>query len=231
MKDYIESRFGASLEGIDVVQPIYHASGFQLPDIPCILDSEPERVRYVKWGLIPHWVKDAQQADMIRFQTLNARSETIFEKPSFRGPIRRSRCLVLVDGFFEFRDVRAKKFPYLIRLKDGEAFALAGIWDTWGELRTFSVVTTRANPFMEMIHNTKKRMPLILPKDVERAWLDPNMDDVFLEELMAPFDESFMEAHPVSRDLARRDLDTNVPEILVERSYPELELSSLDTFF
>ncbi len=230
MKDYIESRFGASLEGIDVVQPIYHSSGFRLPEHLCILDSEPGKIQYLKWGLVPHWVRDEEQAGKIRFQTLNARSETIFEKPSFRGPIRRSRCMVLVDGFFEFREIYGKKFPYLIRMKDGEAFALAGIWDTWEDLRTFSIVTTEANPLMAMIHNTKKRMPVILPRELERDWIDSDTDEDALSKIMVPFDEEAMTAHPVSRDLARRDFDTNVPESLERRSYPELATSTLESF-
>ena len=230
MKDYIESRFGSSLEGIDVVQPIYHSSGFKLPNHLCILDSEPERIQYVKWGLVPHWVKDEEQAGKLRFRTLNARSETIFEKPSFRGPIMSNRCLVLVDGFFEYKDVNGKKFPYLIRLKSEKAYALAGIWDTWNDRRTFSIVTTEANPLMAEIHNTKKRMPVILPRKLERVWLDPGIDENRLKELMVPYDDSYMRAHPVSRDLTKRGFDTNVPEILLEKNYPELNVMSLDSF-
>jgi len=230
MKDYIESRFGSSLEGVDVVQPIYHASGFRLPDHLCILDSEPERIQYVKWGLVPHWVKDEEQAGKIRFQTLNARSETVFEKPSFREPIKRSRCLVLVDGFFEFRELNGRKYPYLIRLRSEKAFALAGLWDEWGGGKTFTIVTTEANPLMAEIHNTKKRMPVILPRDVERDWIDPAADTDRLKELMTPYDENDMAAHTVSRALGSRGGDTNVPSIIEEVRYPELEVRSLDTF-
>jgi putative SOS response-associated peptidase YedK len=230
MKDYIESRFGSSLDGIDVVQPIYHSSGFRLPDHLCILDSEPDRIQYIKWGLVPHWVKDEDHASKIRFQTLNARNETVFEKPSFRGPIERSRCMVLVDGFFEFRDVNGKKFPYLIRLRSEKAFALAGIWDTWSDRKTFSIVTTEANPLMEMIHNTKKRMPVILSRKLERDWIDPEIDKESLKDLMVPYDENDMKAHPVSRDLGKRDVDTDVPEIFKEKNYPELQVTSLDMF-
>ena len=230
MKDYIESRFGSSLDGIDVVQPIYHSPGFKLPDHLCILGDEPDNIQYVKWGLVPYWVKDEAHANKIRFQTLNARSETIFNKPSFRVPIKKNRCLVLIDGFFEFREVNGKKFPYLIRLKSEDAFALAGIWDTWGNTRTFSIITTEANPLMEMIHNTKKRMPVILPRKLERHWIEPDITNEELKEMMVPYDENDMKAHPVSRDLSKRGIDTNVSEILTERSYPELQVTSLDMF-
>ena len=200
-------------------------------DIPIVrgTDTDKELVM-VKWGLVPHWVKDVDQAGRIRFQTLNARSETIFEKPSYRDPIRSSRCLVLVDGFFEFRDYRGVKYPYLIRLRSEEAFALAGVWETWNDLRTFSIVTTEANPLMAEIHNTKKRMPVILPRDLERDWIDPGIDTGRIQELMAPYDENDMKAHTVSRKLASRFEDTNVPDILKEVRYPELEVRSLDSF-
>jgi len=230
MKDYIESRFGSSLEGVDVVQPIYHASGFRLPDHLCILDSEPDRIQYVKWGLVPYWVKDEKQAGKIRFQTLNARSETVFEKPSFREPIKRSRCMVLVDGFFEFREFNSRKYPYLIRLKSEKSFALAGLWDEWGGMKTFSIVTTEANPLMAEIHNTKKRMPVILPRKVEREWIDPSTGSDRLNELMAPYDEKDMVAHTVSRALGSKAENTNVPGILEEVRYPELEMMKLDSF-
>ncbi|MBN1390457.1 MAG: SOS response-associated peptidase [Candidatus Thermoplasmatota archaeon] len=228
MKDYIESRFGSSLDGIDVVQPIYHSSGFRLPDHPCILDSEPDHIRYVKWGLVPHWVKDEEQAGKIRFQTLNARSETAFRKPSFSGPIQRSRCLVLVDGFFESREFNGKKYPYLIRLRSERAFALAGMWDTWRDGKTFSILTTEANPLMANIHNIKKRMPVILPRKYERDWIDPGLSRAGIEELMVPYDENDMTAYTVSRRLFRRDVDTNIPEILNEVKYKELDAENVD---
>lgn len=234
MKDYIEARQGSGLRGIDDLQPVYHASGFRLPRHPVVLDEEPGRVQLLRWGLVPYWTKDRESADRIRFRTLNARSETVFEKPSFRGPVRSRRCLVPVDGFFEFREVAAEKYPYLIRMKDGEPFSFGGIWDTWkgedGELRTFSIVTTEANTLLRKIHNTKFRMPLILKREDEGRWLDRDLEEAGIKELMVPFDDSVMTAHPVSKHLAEKGRDTNVPEILDEVEYKELMFLDLDSF-
>ena len=109
---------------------------------------------------MPFWTKDEVAAERIRTQTLNARAETIHQKPSFRASIMTKRCLVLVDGFYEWREEGKKKYPYYISLASNDAFALAGIWDRWlnnstGEVKdTFSIITTRANPLLERIHNT-----------------------------------------------------------------------------
>ncbi|MFW3146772.1 MAG: SOS response-associated peptidase [Thermoplasmatota archaeon] len=233
MKDYIEARQGSGLQGIDDLQPVYHASGFRLPKHPVVLDEEPGKLQFLRWGLVPHWTRDRESADRIRFQTLNARSETVFEKPSFRGPIRGRRCLVPVDGFFEFREVGGAKFPYLVRMKDGEPFSLGGIWDIWkGEedVRTFSIITTEANPLMRKIHNTKFRMPLMLKREDEALWLDRDLGEGEIKELMVPFDETLMTAHPVSRLLAEKGADTNVPGILDKVEYGKLNFLDLDSF-
>ncbi len=109
-------------------------------------------------------------------KTFNARSETVSSKPAFRECFSSRRCLVPVRGFFEWQHVGGRKIPWYITLRDEEIFSLAGIWDSWTmqggmTLETFSVVTTRANELMEEIHNTKKRMPVILPSSAEKIWL------------------------------------------------------------
>ena len=118
----------------------------------------------------------------IRQRTLNARAETIFEKPAFRYSIISKRCLVLADGFFEWRHENKKTFPYYIRFKNQSPFAFAGIWDSWKnpetqeEVKTYSVITTKANPLLEKIHNTQKRMPVILETESERTWLQSDLE-------------------------------------------------------
>lgn len=233
MKEYIESRFGTGLDEVDDLQPVYHASGFKLPRYPVIKGSDPE-LEIMRWGLVPHWVKDEEKARSIRMRTLNARSETVFEKPSFRGAIGSKRCLVPVDGFFEFKDVGGSKIPFLIRFREGEPFSLGGIYDEWtspdGVKRTFSIITTDANPLMREIHNTKFRMPLMIPEDLGSVWTDPELDKEGIRELMVPFDDCDMSAYPVSKLLNKRGSDTNVPGILERVDHPELHVSSLDDF-
>jgi len=128
--------------------------------------------------LIPFWVKDFIQAQEIRTRTFNAKSETLAEKPSFRNVLNRKRCLVLANGFYEWHTEERTKIPYYIGIRDQTAIALAGLYDQWtnpqsGEsLNTFTIITTRANPMMEEIHNLKKRMPVILAPENEQRWLD-----------------------------------------------------------
>lgn len=133
-----------------------------------ISNDKPDLIELYTWGLIPFWVKNLEAANKISERTLNARSETIFEKPSFRHSIMSKRCLIIADGFFEWQHENKKAYPYYIKLKGNETFGIAGIWDSWTnpeskeEMRTFSVITTAANSLLEKVHNTRKRMPVIL---------------------------------------------------------------------
>jgi putative SOS response-associated peptidase YedK len=164
----------------------------------------------------------------MRAATPNARAETLFDKPAFREAAADGRCMVLVDGFFEWREVGGKKYPYYVKMRDGEPFAIAGVCDVWkgaGEAlpRTaFSVVTTKANPLLEFVHNTKKRMPAILARDDERRWLEP-LERGELEALLRPYDEAEMEAYPVSRIIGQKGKDGNVPAALERFEYGELK--------
>src|SRR5690606_30645533 len=152
---------------------VYNA--FQFPATPVITNATPDLIQLYHWGLIPFWAKD----DGIKKNTLNAKMETIHEKPSFRNVVN-NRCLVLADGFYEWQwlDEKGKqKQKYELTLPNHEAFAFAGLWSEWtdkttGELRyTYTILTTEANPLMSRIHNTKKRMPVIVAPDHERDWL------------------------------------------------------------
>jgi putative SOS response-associated peptidase YedK len=206
-----------------------HLSGFAFKDTPVITLENPGEIQVYSWGLIPNWVKNEKQAGELRLQTLNARSETIFEKPSFRTAIKKKRCLVLVDGFFEWRDHKSKKYPYFIYLKHQEAFALGGVYETWvsqetGEIKnTFSIITTEANPLMAGIHNTKLRMPFILSKENEKVWMDPSLDQKKIHQLLIPFDQEQMSAHTISRLITSRVENPNCPAVKEIFLYPELD--------
>lgn len=227
--DFIENRFNAQFEQPGLFQPIYHNSAFSTPVHPVITTENHSLIQLFQWGLIPFWVKDMYAAGKIRLRTLNARAETIFEKPAFRLSIRAKRCLVLVDGFYEWREVGKRKYPYYIRLVDHNAFALAGIWDTWvdgssGLSRdTFSIITTRANALMELIHNTRKRMPVILRHEDEKIWLNQDLDREAIKALLNPYDEKEMEGYTVSKLISSRKANTNVPEVIEKYRYEELE--------
>lgn len=162
-----------------------------------LLDDGERRLEQFQWGLVPHWAKDPK----IGSRMINARAETLFEKPAFRGPARRQRCLVLADGFYEWRKPNGgRKVPHYIRLKSGRPFGFAGIWARWeggdGELMTCSIVTTEPNELMRRLHD---RMPVIVPKDLEDRWLDPELGDPeTLEAILKPYPADEMEHYAVS---------------------------------
>ena len=224
----IEDRFGAKFIQTESFVPIFSASAFTCPAMPVITNANPKKIELYHWGLIPFWVKDNKDAGEIKTKTLNARSETIFQKPAFRHAILSRRCLVLADGFFEWRRVNNKRYPYYIRLSDHQPFAMAGIWDRWQDreldcqVRTFSIITTEANALVAQIHNVKKRMPVILTRENEERWLDNNLDKGAIESMLYPYDPGKMEAHTIDRAVSRLGTNTNYPEVLIKKDYPEL---------
>jgi len=195
------------IEGlITGLQPMFHVSGFQHPLLPCFLQEGGPHFHLLRWGLIPHWVKDAAEAAQLSQRTLNARGATIFEKPAFRQAAQH-RCLVLIDAFFEHQHQGRSTTPYLIRLRNEEPMALAGIRSLWTdpvngtELHTVSIVTTEANPLMATIHNRPgsegPRMPVILRRELDDLWLDPYSDVKALQAVLRPYPEEALEAWPV----------------------------------
>ncbi len=228
----IETRFGAMFVQSEAFQPVYSASAFTYPLMPVITNEKPSQIDLFQWGLIPFWVKNEDAAQKIKQQTLNARSETIFVKPAFRHAVSSKRCLVLVNGFFEWRHIDNKRYPYYIRLKDRQPFALAGIWERWQdpgadhEVRTFSIITTHANSLLEQIHNTKKRMPVILSREDEKRWIKNNLNKSQIDTMLQPFDTDEMEAYTVDKAVSRLGFNTNHPEVLNKKEYlglPPLE--------
>jgi len=207
----------------------YHASSFDLPKLPVITNENPKQIQLFTWGLIPFWVKDRKTADEVRLKTMNARAESIFEKPSFRHAAEQKHCLVLADGFFEWQEYQGKNYPYYIRLKDHEPFAMAGLWETWvdkatsEELRTYTVITIKANPLMEKIHNKKKRMPVILRKENEKEWIRNSLKKETAQALLSPYDAREMEAFTISRLITSKHQNPNVAEVLHPFLYPKLQ--------
>ena len=227
--DYLEKRFHAKFEQRSLFEPIYHHSGFSAPLHPVIANESLQFIRFFQWGLVPFWTKDEVAAERSRTLTLNAKAETMHQKPSFRASIMTKRCLVLVDGFYEWREEGKRKYPYYISLTNNDAFALAGIWDRWennrtGEVKdTFSIITTRANSLLERIHNTRKRMPVILRQEDETKWLEKDLDKTAIDALLEPFDATQMQAHTVSRLISTKRANSNVPEVMKEYRYEGLD--------
>lgn len=172
----VENRFKAKIDNPNEFKSQGHINGFDFPKTPIITDKTPEVITHFNWGLIPSWSKDVN----IRNFTLNAKIETLEEKPSFKNSINK-RCLVISNGFFEWQwqDSKGKnKHKYEIGIENDELFAFAGIYSEWINQATdeivnsYSIVTTEANTLMAEIHNTKKRMPIILKPEDEQNWLN-----------------------------------------------------------
>ena len=217
------------------MEKIWLADGFAHPDLPVVTIERPDMVQYYRWGFIPPWAKDAKTANEMATKCLNAVSETIFEKPAFRSCVDK-RCLILVDGFYEWRHEGNKTYPYFIRLKNRDFFYLGGLYNTWtdketGEIfNTVKVLTTPANPLMETIHNTKKRMPLIIDESMAGTWLS-NAPNEAIKDLMKPYDDKEMEYWTISRLISNRYSDKNVPEIQKPVIYPELQTAKESLFY
>lgn len=176
-KEKVEKRFKAKVDKPENFLQSDYIVGFEYLNIPIILDSSPEIISTnYHWGLVPSWSKDFD----IRKNTLNARIETIDEKSSFKN-ITSNRCLIIASAFFDWHwnDEKGKsKTKYQINSQDDELFAFAGLHDKWidketGEiLNSFTMLTTQANQTMKYVHNSKERMPIMLKKEDENAWLD-----------------------------------------------------------
>ncbi len=162
-----------------------------------VAEGEARKLEMLRWGLVPSWADDPE----IGARMINARSETVAEKPSFRKAFRERRCLILADGFYEWRRMESGKQPYYIRMKDERPFAFAGLWESWGrdgdEVRSCAILTTEPNGLVRGIHN---RMPVILPPENYPLWLDHDFDErEALESILESYPAGEMEAYPVSR--------------------------------
>lgn len=208
----LAARYGRKSDIVEIYQDMlneqYHVNAFNFPKYPIITQSD--EIQVFNWGLIPFWTKNEKSAEEIKRMTLNARADTIFEKPSFREPIMKKRCIVPSTGYFEWRHEGTKKIPYYIYLKDESIFSMAGIYDRWldketgEEYDTFSIITTDANPLTDYIHNTKHRMPAILSKEDEKKWLDSSISKTDIESLLKPFEADRMDAYVIENDFIKK---------------------------
>lgn len=161
-----------------------------------LAENGKRKLEMLHWGLIPSWAKDPEVGNRM----INARAETVAEKPSYRKAFQERRCLILADGFYEWQKTDNGKQPFYIRMQDESPFAFAGLWESWRngrEIRSCTIITTAPNELAAPIHN---RMPVILnPGDYE-MWLDPDFDERDpLTSLLKPYPADVMEAYPVSR--------------------------------
>ncbi|MBD2595977.1 SOS response-associated peptidase [Nostoc spongiaeforme FACHB-130] len=159
--------------------------------------NEQYEFQQLRWGLIPSWAKDAKMG----VKLINARAETVSEKPAFRASFKRRRCLVIADGFYEWQKQQSQKQPFYFRLQDGKPFGFAGLWDVWHspegeEIASCTIITTTANELLAPIHD---RMPVILAPEDYDLWLDTQVQTPEkLQPLLDPYPVEAMTAYPVS---------------------------------
>ena len=220
IKEELENRYGANLIDPDKYRPSYYYHAFGLPSLPAVCSEDTLLIRLLKWGLIPSWTNNIDQANIIRYKTFNARSETIDKKPSFSSAFRSKRCIIPVKGFFEWQHVGNEKIPWYIYHSENEILSIAGIYDDWTEdstgevYSTFSIVTTEANELMANIHNSGKRMPVILNRSQESKWTDISLSRTDALELLTPCPSEILRAHTISPLINSRSIDRNTPDLI-----------------
>ena len=177
------------------LEPNYNVAPTQ--NVLTVVDGENRRGGFIRWGLIPHWAKTASLGSRM----INARAETVAQRPAFRDAFRRRRCLVLADGFYEWQRAGSVKKPMRIVMESGEPFAFAGLWAMWRDsegnrIPSCTIITTEANDLLRPIHN---RMPVILPREMEELWLDRDVQDVaVLENALTAYPSELMQTYQVS---------------------------------
>jgi putative SOS response-associated peptidase YedK len=192
----IAERFDAAEQQLALL-PRYNVAPNQA--MPVVVRNSPNRLVEMQWGLIPAWSKEPR----VKFSTINARAETVATSTVFRGPFKSRRCLVPASGFYEWKQTAQGKQPFCIRLRGAELFAFAGLYDIWrdddgNELRSYTIITTAPNSLVAPIHN---RMPVILRREDEAAWLNKETDPDALLRLLVAYPADEMEVFPVSRAL------------------------------
>jgi putative SOS response-associated peptidase YedK len=195
-------------------EPRFNVAPGQL--VPAIInDGKHNKLGQLRWGLIPSWAEDPK----VGYKMINARVETLAEKPAFRVPLQRKRCMIPADGFYDWKVSEEGKQPMRITLKSGELFAMAALYDTWespegGKISSCTIITTESNKIMEGIHD---RMPIILRKEDEAMWLDRSIQDteLLLSLLQRPYPDDEMRVYPVSKAVGnvKNDSPDNIKEV------------------
>ena len=221
VKEELENRFGATFLDPENYTPSYYYHAFGLPKLPVICSEDTKIIRLLRWGLIPSWVKSGTEARDIQFKTFNARAESLSEKRSFSVSLSTKRCLIPVKGFYEWQHVSEEKIPWYIYRCDNDVITFAGLWDEWMEnntgekYSTFSIITTEANELLEKIHNSAKRMPVILDKGNEHKWLDLSIPPEEIRSLLKPCKSEYLKAHTISDLINDKSKDRNTPDLII----------------
>lgn len=219
-----------SKKQLDKVSNKILVNGFEQPTMPVISNQNPDTIDFFQWGLVPNTIASSNDASgfLKSYNTLNAKIEGALRSKIYSEPIQKQRCLVLASGFFEWQHERGRKIPYYISLDDDNLFAFAGIWDRWidengNETHTYSILTTQANELMAKIHNTKKRMPVILKTSLAKEWLSPTLYSNDLPKFFEPIDSNALKAHTIKQFLPITQSTDSLTDILEYHHHPEIK--------
>ncbi len=214
------------------LEPFYHITGFAFPKVMVYKAENPLQPLAIQWGLIPHWAKSKADAQAMQVRNLNARIESLAEKPTFKTIVS-NKCLVIIDGFFEHKLVGKNKYPHLISNAHDEPLSLAALWDNWQNpnmpseiIETVTIITAPANEFMAKIHNNAKmgeaRMPLLINTSQQDEWLHCTQIGK-LPHLIKDAHKQALKAHTVQKLSGKRTLG-NTPKAIEPHTYPELSI-------
>lgn len=218
MEEYANAYFDVYME----YEPYYHQSAFGYPNLQIVTMDDLDNIQPATWGFVPEWAIKDINGFRKKYNTFNARSENILNSGTYKESALNKRCLIIVDGFFEPHKENGVSIPYFCyqpskKYKDGRGlFSFAGLYSNIdSDANTCTIITTPANDFFEKVHNVKKRMPLVLDEGIKYEWLNDRLSENNIKELMKfGFTANDFNAHPVSRDLYKRGIDTNNPYIL-----------------
>lgn len=231
MKSQVQTYFQKDFAFPEKYLPYYHHSGFTHPHLQIIKMDEPNTIYPAEWGYVPRWGMGDIRGFRKKYNTLNIKSETLFKGVS-KDAAYEHRCLIIADGFFEPHRVAGTSIPYFCYIpadtfEDGrELFVFGGIYSELekdSDNFSCSILTMGANPFFAEIHNIKKRQPFVIDKGLYAEWLNPSLKEENILELMKNgFTAKKFNAHPVSQDLYKRNVDTNKPYIIEKAPPPNL---------
>lgn len=221
----LEEQFNATFysEDLERYNPLPNFNVAPTHMCPIISNKDPEHFQYFRWGLIPFWAKDIK----IGYKMINARVETILEKSAFKNALNKRRCLVPMDGFYEWKKAGKEKIPYRIVVKNRKVFMAAGIWETWKNpkeevIHSFTIITQEPNELMRPIHD---RMPAILLQEHESTWIDPELPTEEALKVIAPYPDELMHAYTVSKRVGK--VSENDAALIEEVNYESNEQGSL----
>ncbi len=214
----LEERFKATFytEDLEKYNPLPNYNVAPTQVIPILTSKDPEHFRPMRWGLIPFWAKDIK----IGYKMINARIETLLEKSAFKYAAEKRRCLVPMDGYYEWKKTPGGKIPYRIVVGENQLFSMAGLWETWkapdGELiKSFTIITQEPSPSIAHIHD---RMPAILRPNQEDAWLDPGIPASDALSVLAPYPDDEIQAYTVSKRVG--NVNENDSDLILPVDYP-----------